>query len=321
MNTIFQKESYESVKTAAGIIRAGGLVAFPTETVYGLGADALSSEACVKIFEAKMRPFFDPLICHVDSARMAEKISWVSDKAVSLFEKFSPGPLTIVMKKRDIVPGIVTSGFDTVAVRIPANETALSLIRESGRPIAAPSANPFGFLSPTEAIHVADSLSGRIDMIIDGGKCGIGVESTIIRFNEDKTEILRPGGLALEELEDFLHEKISCFSGSSSAAPGMLESHYAPSKKLILIKEGEQLDFSDAVLLSFRGKDASRAENCEILSGRGDIREAAANLFSLLHKIDLLPVKYIYAEEIPETGIGLAVMNRLKKAAADRKFI
>ena len=320
MNTLLEKSSPESIAAAAHIILEGGLVAFPTETVYGLGADALSKESCVKIFEAKKRPFFDPLICHVSSIEMIERIAFADDKALSVFEKFSPGPITVVMKKKDIIPSIVTSGMDTVAVRIPMHETALSLIKASDVPIAAPSANPFGFLSPTEAGHVYDSLRGRIDMILDGGKCTVGVESTIVSFLDGKLSVLRPGGIGVEELQDVLKMKADIYSGDLKSAPGMLESHYAPSKKLILINEGQDTDFSSAALLSFRGENAARAEYYEVLSRSGNVREAAANLFSALHKMDQLPVSMIYAEKIPEEGIGLAVMNRLRKASAERKY-
>jgi len=320
MNTILEKASTESIKQAAQIILSGGLVAFPTETVYGLGANALSSDSCVKIFEAKKRPFFDPLICHVSSVEMIDRIAFAEDKALTVFEKFSPGPITVVMKKKDSIPSIVTSGMNTVAVRIPMHETALSLIKIADVPIAAPSANPFGFLSPTEAEHVSDSLGGRIDMIIDGGKCSVGVESTIISFLDGKLSVLRPGGIGIEELQDVLKMKAEVYSGDLKSAPGMLESHYAPVKKLILIEEGQEADFASAALLSFRGQNTARAEYFEVLSRSGNVREAAANLFSALHKMDQLPVSIIYAEMIPEEGIGLAVMNRLRKASAERKY-
>ena len=320
MKTLIKKSSPESIETAAQIILSGGLVAFPTETVYGLGANALSKESCVKIFEAKKRPFFDPLICHVSSIEMVERISYADDNALSVFEKFSPGPVTVVMKKKEVIPPIVTSGMDTVAVRIPMHETALALIKSSDVPIAAPSANPFGFLSPTEAVHVSDSLDGRIDMIIDGGKCSVGVESTIISFNEGKLLVLRPGGIGIEELQDILKIKAEIYTGDLKSAPGMLESHYAPAKKLVLIEEGQDADFSSSALLSFRGQNAARAEHFEVLSRSGNVREAAANLFSALHKMDQLPVSMIFAEKIPEEGIGLAVMNRLRKASTERKY-
>ena len=320
MDTLLEKAAPESIQKAAGIILSGGLVAFPTETVYGLGANALSADSCIKIFEAKKRPFFDPLICHVSSIEMIDRIAFAEDTALAVFDKFSPGPITVVLKKKEIIPSIVTSGMDTVAVRIPMHDTALSLIKYSDVPIAAPSANPFGFLSPTEAVHVYDSLRGRIDMIIDGGKCSVGVESTIISFLDGKLSVLRPGGIGVEELQDVLKMKAEIYSGDLKSAPGMLESHYAPVKKLVLIEEGEAADFSSAALLSFRGQNASRAEHFEVLSRSGDVREAAANLFSALHKIDQLPVSMIYAEMIPEDGIGLAVMNRLRKASAERKY-
>ena len=221
------------IEKAAHIIQEGGLVAFPTETVYGLGADALNPMAVASIFEVKQRPQFDPLIVHVADLRQAEiLVKRLPSRAVQLAEAFWPGPLTLVLEKAPFVPDLVTASLPTVALRIPDHPLALSLIRESGRPIAAPSANPFGGVSPTTADHVRQSLGDKIGMILDGGPCRVGVESTVLSLVGDTPLLLRPGGISLEELQSLLGEVALAKDGPVPQAPGQLPSHYAPSTPL-----------------------------------------------------------------------------------------
>lgn len=316
----------ENIKRAAEIICRGGLVAFPTETVYGLGANALDAVAAARIFKAKKRPFFDPLISHIaDIAMLREIVSSPSDTAVKLAEAFWPGPLTLVLPKTEKLPGIVTSGLDTAAVRMPAHPVAIELIQRAGVPVAAPSANLFGALSPTLPEHVAESLGEEIDMILDGGRCSVGVESTIIKIEEDRLILLRPGGLPLEEIEKISGKKIEKPDKSTLIAPGMLPYHYAPEKPLRILASSEDMDFSDsetAFLLFKKPKKAlpkSPMPSIEILSPSGDLTEAAANFFSVLHRINKSPAKRIFAEDIPREGLGIALADRLHKAAKKYK--
>lgn len=312
------KASEESIREGAEIIRRGGLVAFPTETVYGLGADSLNPEAVVKIFEAKNRPYFDPLIVHIAEMEDAFKLCLrVDARAKALMERFWPGPLTLVLPKRDVVPDLVTAGLETVAIRMPAHPVALSLIRESGRPISAPSANLFGHLSPTEAKHVERQLGDRVDLIIDGGRCPIGVESTIVDLSEDEPILLRPGGLPLEDIERIIGKVKVVTSMDRPRSPGQLKHHYSPRTPLRIIRE-EVFKVPEGVragLLSFKGSPARGGfAVVEVLSPSGDLREAACNLFPSLHKLDSLGLDVIYAEPVPEEGLGRAIMDRLRKA-------
>lgn len=307
----------KNIKEAASIIKAGGIVSFPTETVYGLGADAMNPIAVARIFEAKNRPFFDPLIAHLSDPEQIFKITKnVDDEILKLAEEFWPGPLTIVLPKSENVPDIVTSGLDTVACRVPDHPVAIKLIEMCGTPIAAPSANPFGFLSPTQAIHVEDQLGSRVDMILDGGKCKIGVESTIIKIENHSIELLRPGGIPVELIESITGKPVTgkkIFNNPES--PGQLDYHYSPSKP---VKISNNIDFNDnnACFLLFKDPGIDYPdEKVEILSQSGDIKEAAANLFSALHRLDKLKYRVIIAEPVPKTGLGLAIMDRLVKAS------
>ncbi len=313
----------EHIEIAAGIIRDGGIAAFPTETVYGLGADAFNPQAAAKIFEAKDRPFFDPLIVHVpDVAAVSGLVSSLPAAAEKLMQKFWPGPLTIVLPKNHGVPGIVTAGLSTVAVRMPAHPVALAFIRAAGRCIAAPSANRFGCLSPTNAEHVRDQLGDRVPVILDGGACVVGVESTIIKIENDAFHLLRPGGVPVEEIERIVGRVQVAVYGALTEAPGQLPYHYAPSTPVALIERIEeyQLEDPDAVFLFFREPlFAIPAGRCEVLSPSGSISEAAANLFSGLHRLDGLHKKIIYAEEVPSEGLGRAIMDRLVKASKRRR--
>jgi L-threonylcarbamoyladenylate synthase len=307
----------ENIKKAAQIIKNGGLVAFPTETVYGLGADALNPVAAAGIFEAKKRPFFDPLIVHISEISDVEKIAEKPDsKVLKLLERFWPGPLTIVLNKKDIVPDIITSGIPTVAVRMPVHPAALALIRAAGTPIAAPSANRFGCLSPTTAEHVHSQIGDSIDMILDGGPCSIGIESTIIKIMNNRFYLLRPGGIPPEEIEDFTGEiLLTEHHGEKPEVPGQLPYHYSPEKQVILTDKIIRIEDRSGYLF-FRNPGISYPENrSKILSENGDLREAAANLFSHLHHLDMLDIDKIYVERVEGSGLGVAIMDRLKKAS------
>jgi len=317
-----------NIKKAAGIIKSGGLVAFPTETVYGLGADVFNPIAVSKIFEAKKRPFFDPLIVHIASLATIEEITeGFGAIEHKLAEKFWPGPLTLILPKRSVIPDIVTSGLSTVAVRMPANELARELIRETGTPIAAPSANLFGRISPTKAEHVLSQLGKNIDMILDGGQCEIGVESTIIKIENGLPVLLRHGGLPIEEIEKIIGKVTQNNTAANSAdidrieSPGQLPYHYSPVTRLVLIKNTNNLKINGvkAGLLAFtRPQNDLPFDNIEILSETGNMREAAANLFSCLNNLDAAGLDIIYAEKVPEKGLGTAIMDRLTKAAKKR---
>jgi L-threonylcarbamoyladenylate synthase len=315
--------SKKIMRRAAEIIKAGGIVAFPTETVYGLGACAFNPLAVARIFEAKERPLFDPLIVHIaDLNQMGQLASRIDKRAGRLAGRFWPGPLTLVLKKHKSVPDIITAGLDTVAIRMPDHLLALDLITRSGFPIAAPSANRFGCLSPTRAFHVLDQLGDRVDMIIDGGDCSVGIESTIISLVEDRNVILRPGGVPAEDIEAVIGPvELHVESPGSPEAPGQLPHHYSPSVPVELAGVLSEIDFSreDAGYLLFRQPDFEvPVARTEILSIDGDLKEASANLFSALHRLDGMKIRVIVAEPVPETGLGVAIMDRLRKAARKR---
>jgi L-threonylcarbamoyladenylate synthase len=316
----------ETIRMAAQIIKRGGLVAFPTETVYGLGADAFNPLAVARVFEVKKRPFFDPLIVHVARPAELEKlVANIPPDAKKLIELFWPGPLTVVLPKREEVPEIVTAGLPTVAVRMPDHPVALSLIEMAGTPIAAPSANLFGYLSPTTAEHVQEQLDGEIDFILDGGPCRVGVESTILAFSKGHPELLRPGGVSLEEIESILGEvDVRRSEGKNPEAPGMLPTHYAPRTPLILRPRDRIADAAKkgrvGVLALRRIKeDIGDPPVLETLSETGDLREAAANLFAAIRRLDALNLDRIVAETVPEEGLGLAIMDRLRRASSKRE--
>lgn len=316
-----QKANPETILAAAAILRKGGLVAFPTETVYGLGADALNPAAVARIFEVKNRPFFDPLIVHTTDRFSAGKFADVSELAARLMENFWPGPLTLVMKKKEGVPDLVTSGLPTVAIRVPSHPVALALLRAAGCPIAAPSANPFGFLSPTTAEHVEASLGSKVDSILDGGACLTGVESTIVDVSGAKPVLLRPGGLTAEEIEKITGplETSAAVSKQAPKAPGQLEQHYAPRLPLeIMTLEnicGDSRLQKAGVLLWKKAPQHLSSYSCEVLSPEGSLNEAAQNLFAALHRLDQSGAELILAEPVPESGLGRAIMDRLRRAA------
>ncbi len=308
------------IQKAARIIQEGGLVAFPTETVYGLGADATNPLAVARIFEAKNRPQFDPLIVHVADLRQAEILALKFPQAAfKLAEKFWPGPLTLVLPKGAMIPDLVTSSLPSVALRVPNHPIALELILESGRPIAAPSANPFGGISPTTAHHVRKSLGDKVDMILDGGPCSVGVESTVVSFTGETPALLRPGGLSLEEIEAVIGPvRTSQNQGGAPQAPGQLDRHYAPRTPLKLETRLPGLTQAKqrlGLLTLNPPDDFSRFQAVEILSSKGDLREAAANLFAAMRRLDDLNLDLIIALEVPSRGLGLAINDRLKRAA------
>ncbi len=318
-----EKSDRKAIALAARIILSGGLVAFPTETVYGLGADAENPLAVARVFEVKARPRIDPIIVHVSDIDMAQQYGVFPQIAYSVMEKFWPGPLTLVVPKKSSVPSIVTAGLGSVAIRIPAHPVALDLIRTSGRGIAAPSANPFGYVSPTEVQHVAEQLSESVDMILDGGPCAIGLESTILSLTGEIPCILRPGGTSVEDLASMLHSlDVRNEISKQPQAPGQLERHYATRTPLEIVEEGhEEMKNSGRLgLLSLNPVSCrDRYEVVEILSDSGDMREAAANLFRSLRRMDVMKLDRIIARPVPEKGLGIAIMDRLRRCAAGRK--
>jgi L-threonylcarbamoyladenylate synthase len=310
-----------TIQRAAEIIKRGGIVAFPTETVYGLGADAFNPLAVARVFEVKKRPSFDPLIVHVaDPADVKKLAKEIPSNAKKLTERFWPGPLTIVLLKEENIPDIVTAGLPTLAIRMPNHPMALALIEESKCPIAAPSANLFGYLSPTTAEHVRDQLGDQVDLILDGGPCPVGVESTIVSFLEEEPMLLRPGGVSLEEIESVIGEVGTSPSEDRPMAPGMLPKHYAPRTPIVLDRNEKNLDLykdKNIGLLVFQEPvNNLKLHPTEILSKSGDLREAAANLFAAIRRLDALNLDLIVATPIPEVGLGRAIVDRLRHAAS-----
>jgi L-threonylcarbamoyladenylate synthase len=308
----------QDIVRAAQVIREGGLVAFPTETVYGLGANALDAVAVAKIFELKGRPRFDPLIVHVASAgELQALVERVPAAARDLIAQFWPGPLSVVLPKRACVPDIVTAGLPSVAVRCPAHPVARRLIELAQVPIAAPSANIFCSVSPTTAQHVVEQFGDRLSHILDGGPCEVGVESTVVSFLEDQPVLLRPGGVTVEQIEAVIGSlRILTRTASQPASPGQLPRHYAPTTPLELSNDPPRRGLRVGLLTL--GPPASRTgfAAIEVLSERECLREAAANLFAALRRLDALELDYILARPVPETGLGLAILDRMRRASA-----
>jgi len=310
----------DNIKKAVKAIESGEIVAFPTETVYGLGADGLNPIAVAKIFEAKNRPSFNPLILHIASTdQLYELVDVDNNKVEKLITAFWPGPLTLVLPKKEIVPDIVTAGNPTVAVRMPKHPVALELIKEANSPIAAPSANTFGFLSPTTAVHVEKQLGNKVNIILDGGKSDVGVESTIIEVAEDKIFLLRPGGIAVEQIEEVCGKKIETKQTDASKpnAPGQLLHHYAPKVPIKFLNEvsEEEIKNKKVAGLFFRQNNSKfEFKQVEILSPSGSLHEAAANLFHHLHLLESLDIDIMLVEPVREEGLGMAIMDRLRKA-------
>ncbi len=308
----------KDINKAKELLERGELVAIPTETVYGLAGNALESESVTKIFKVKERPEFDPLIVHVPDLDHAEKYTVsIPPIARQLASGFWPGPLTFLLQKRSIIPDLVTSGLDTVGIRCPDHPLTRELLHRLPFPLAAPSANPFGYVSPTTPAHVQDQLGEKIQYILDGGACNVGIESTIVGFEGNDVIVYRAGGLSIEAIERIAGKvQVQTHSVSNPKAPGQLKSHYAPRKKVIvgdiptLIKQ-----YPDAGVLSF-SNDYRRLHQF-ILSSTSSIEEAARNLFTALRVLDKLPVTTIITEFVPNEGLGRAINDRLRRAAAE----
>jgi L-threonylcarbamoyladenylate synthase len=337
-----EKLDMTKICEAADIIRKGGLVAFPTETVYGLGANALNAQAILALFEAKKRPLDNPPIVHVkDPEDVYRLAAQVSNRSERLMRKFWPGPLTLVFKRSNVVPRVTVAGLDTIAVRMPKHEVSLALIRKSGCPIAAPSANLAGKPSPTTAKHVFDDLNGRIDAILDGGPTQIGVESTVLDVTVSPPRLLRPGGTTVEALRNAVgNVKLHPFVVTDkelqlgeSRSPGMKHKHYAPKAELILVEGALESvvrnvrELSDSyrkkgVRVGILATEETKAKYglgaVKSMGSRFDIATIAQNLFALLRDFDAENVEVIIAEGIPADDLGLAVMNRLRKASGYR---
>ncbi|MBD3295834.1 MAG: threonylcarbamoyl-AMP synthase [Candidatus Omnitrophica bacterium] len=321
----------KALEQAAEVINHSGLVAFPTETVYGLGASALDPRAVTGIFQAKERPLDDPLIVHIaDAGDLDELAVDVPRAAYGLIERFWPGPLTIVLKKSEVVPDLVSTGLETVALRMPSNPVARGLIELAGVPVAAPSANLFGRPSPTTASHVLEDLKGRIDVLLDGGKTDIGVESTVIELIGNEVILLRPGGVKIEDIEEIAGTvRAPSSEGEAEVSPGKYPQHYSPRALVVLCEDtsGQVLDariraerYSGAgkkvgLLVKEQHAGDYRGHVVKILGPENDAKTCASRLFHLLREFDAEGIDIIIAEGISEKGLGLAVMNRLRKAA------
>ncbi len=310
--------SLGEIGEAARALRTGKLVAFPTETVYGLGGDATNDRAVAAIFAAKGRPSFNPLIVHVSNVSAATQFAELSAKALAVAKRFWPGPLTLVLpRRRDCrISLLATAGLDSVAIRVPAHPVAQTLLMMAGVPLAAPSANPSGRLSPTAADHVLGDLGDKVEFVIDDGPCSIGVESTVLSLLDDRPRILRPGAVTAEQIADVLREPIETAASADDAdaprSPGRLLSHYAPSLPVRLNAAAAE---AGEALLGFGPAVPKDALN---LSATGDLQEAAANLFAMLRQLDDPKYRAIAVMPVPETGLGLAINDRLRRAAAPR---
>ena len=312
----------DDILRAADILKSEDVVAIPTETVYGLAGNIFSEKAIKRIFEVKQRPHFNPLIVHLHSIEQIEEIvEEFPENAQLLAKHFWPGPLTLILKKKAAVPDIVTAGKDTVAIRIPNHPVTLKLLKQLPFPIAAPSANPFNRISPTRAAHVEQYFKHIIPMVLDGGECKKGIESTIIGFENDEVVIFRLGSLSKEEIEKVVGKvKIKNKKEKAPDAPGMLAKHYSPITKTFLVDDIERflkenpemqigvLKFTDTVI-------SPHIKHIEILSQNGDLNEAAANLYNALHKLDSLNLDAIVAEKLPNHGLGRSINDRLRRAA------
>ncbi len=308
--------SDSSLQEAAVLIRRGKLVAFPTETVYGLGADATNEKAVASIFRAKNRPQFNPLILHVQDITEAQKYGIFDVHSTRLAKRFWPGPITFVVtrQKHSCISKLASAGLDTVAIRSPAHSVAQKLIKLSGVPIAAPSANRSGHLSPTTAQHVADSLGSEISLILDSGRCKIGLESTIVDVSAQRPLLLRPGGIPIEMINSEIGP-LEKPTGLVVSAPGMLTHHYAPATPLRL--DAQNCDEHEA-LLAFGPHQIMGAKCAANLSPTGNLLEAASNLFAMLHDLDAKNCRKIAVMTIPKVGLGLAINDRLQRAAMGR---
>ncbi|TGE15790.1 L-threonylcarbamoyladenylate synthase [Hymenobacter elongatus] len=311
----------KDIQKAVEILNKEELVAIPTETVYGLAGNIYSEKAIRKIFEMKNRPLFNPLIVHIHSInQLNEFISYIPKKALLLANAFWPGALTLVLKKKSHVPDLITSGKDSVAIRIPNHPVTLALLEQLNFPLAAPSANPFGCISPTKAIHVEEYFGNNIQMVLDGGNCKNGIESTIIGFPYDEPVVYRLGAISIEDIEKVVGKiEIKNKKESTPDAPGMLSKHYAPLTNTYLASNIEQFikSFPDkkiGLLLFCSEVNAPQIIHQEILSKNGNLEEAATNLYSALHLLDKLNLDAIIAERLPDIGLGKSINDRLERA-------
>jgi L-threonylcarbamoyladenylate synthase len=313
-------EISKDIAKAKALLEQGQVVAIPTETVYGLAANALNTQAITTIFEVKNRPAFDPLIVHISSIdAMTLYANSIPEKALKLAEIFWPGPLTLLLEKKALIPDLVTSGMNTVGLRCPDHPITSALLKQLDFPLAAPSANPFGYVSPTTPEHVSDQLGTKIPFILDGGPCRVGLESTIVGFEDGVTTIYRIGGLSVEYIEKVIGKvALQPYSTSNPKTPGQLKSHYAPRKKVILGNLEELLQHYPAHaagLLSFTKNYHSPHQF--VLAPSGKMEEAAQNLFTALRAFDRMPIDVVLAELVPDHGLGRAINDRLRRAAAE----
>jgi L-threonylcarbamoyladenylate synthase len=311
----------KSVETAVHLLEKGELVAIPTETVYGLAANALNEKAVLEIFKVKNRPQFDPLIVHVASLAKAKELAETFPvKAEKLAATFWPGPLTLLVRKKSFIPDLVTSGLDTVAIRCPDHDLTRALLQALSFPLAAPSANPFGYISPTRPAHVNEQLGEKIKYILDGGDCAVGIESTIIGFENEVPMVYRLGGLSLEKIESVIGKvSVQLNSSSKPKAPGQLQSHYAPTKKMKLGNINDLLRLYGTarvgVITFQKHMENIDSDHQIILSPTGNLEEAAQKLFASLRTLDKDDIDMILAEEVPDVGLGKAINDRLRRAA------
>ncbi len=306
---------------AARLIKEGQLVAIPTETVYGLAANALNEDAVLKVFEAKNRPFFDPLIIHLADLQAVQDYAEFNDRRLRLLaENFWPGPLTLLLPKKKVIPDLVTSGLPQVAVRVPQHKLTLQLLSVLKLPLAAPSANPFGYVSPTEASHVEKQLGGKINFILDGGPCTVGLESTIVGVEEGNVCVYRLGGLPLEEIEKHVGKLIHKINSSSNPkAPGQLKNHYAPNKPLVIGDLPSLLNDHKGKKLAVITFGNERLNSSDLivynLSEKEDLKEAAISLFKCLRLADESEAEIVLCSKVPDEGLGKAINDRLRRAA------
>ncbi len=309
----------KDIEVARKMLEVGEIVSIPTETVYGLAGNALNEDAIVKIFTAKNRPKFDPLITHTNSVEKVELlVKDFPEEARQLAETFWPGPLTLLLPKKDIVPDMLTSGLPRMAIRIPNHPLTLELLSKLDFPLAAPSANPFGFVSPTQASHVKDQLDEEVDYILNGGKCEIGIESTIVGFEDGEVIIHRLGGLGIEEIENVVGAvQLKLNKSSNPDAPGMLKSHYSPGVPVIIgsiREELKKLNGRKVGVISF-GEVFHDAQVMQVLSPTRDVQQAAKGLFGALREMKVANIDIILTEKFPNEGLGRAINDRLERAA------
>ena len=310
----------QDIDRAKELLLHNDIVGIPTETVYGLAGNALNEEVILKIYEVKNRPKFDPFIAHTNALEKMEPfIKEIPDRAGILASQFWPGPLTLLLEKKDSIPDLLTSGNDRVAIRIPNHPLILRLLEQLNFPLAAPSANPFGYVSPTTAHHVNTQLGSEISYILDGGECNIGVESTIIGFENEEPIVYRLGGIPIESIEEIIGRvKLKINMSSDPSAPGMLKSHYSPGRKIRIgnIEEHlKQMNSETTGVISFQHRFNVPSENLFILSERGDLLETARNIFKALREMDKPHIKEILVEFVPDHGLGKAVNDRLRRSA------